>query len=444
MHAALFVSGRWSEEYVVFTFFRVWGLAGLMFRLRHVGLRPVSEALVYGYWLLVQALGRPLIAPALGLAWGVLAAMLMAAIRPWRRPGRVARWGLLLGLPVLFLLAAPVQEMWFWPMGAFAYLPALGGVGFAVLAVAGPGLRRDGDWIAVAAALVLAAFSVELGAFFAMILCLLLFVDAFRRGAPLRWMAVIAVPLLAAGVVMIWLLTGRASVPADMAVAGPLLRHPVASLVAAVPHVLGGMVGVGDGVWATLLGLAVRVLLGLGAWAALRQAWPAPVSRWQVAAVGVALVGASLLSIAGAFFQFGVLCCERQEAFRQALDLLMVVAVAGMLPRGGAWPGWPRGALAAPALLASAALVAAPPRVMALVAEYRVAPAHAAAEAVMWRSGEDRARSALEVVRTGDGPLLAGDQAAIGVYDLAHQPPWDVRGKMVFFGKTRATVTQGK
>ncbi len=445
MHLALLPAGRWFDEYFTFSFFRSWGLSGLAFRLRHWSMRPFSEALVYGYWLLVRAAGRPLIVPALALAWGILAAMLTAAIRPWRRPGRAARWALLLGLPVLFLLAGPVGEMWYWPLGAFAYLPALGGIGFTVLRMAGPGLRRDAEWMAAAAALTVAAFSTELGAFFALVLCPLLFIDLFRRGAPARQAAIIAVPLAAAGVVMVGLLTGRAAAGADLAIPGHLLRHPLASLIAAVPHVLAGLLGAGDdGAWATLRGLAARVLLGFGAWAALRQAWPAPVPRTRLAIAAAALAGASLLSVAGAFYQFGLLCCERQEAFRQALALLMVVLVAAMLPRGGVWPGWTRAARAAPALLAAAALAGAPPRVVALAAEYRVAHAHAKALAAMWRSGEDRASPTLRMVRTPDGPLLPGYGVVPGVYDLAHQPPWYVQGPMLFFGKTRLVVTQGK
>ncbi len=444
MHVALLPSGRWFDEYFTFAYFRVWGLGGLMFRLWHWSMRPVSEAMVYGYWLLVHAAGRPLVTPVLAMAWGVLGAMLAAAIRPWRRPGRVARWALLLGLPLLFLLAAPVEEMWYWPLGAFAYLPALGGVCFAVLAVAGPGLRRDRDWIALAASLTLSACSAELGAFFAVILCPLLFVDGFRRGLPLRWMLMIAVPLLTAGFVMICLLTGRAAIPVDTAVPGPLLRHAMASLVAAAPHVLGGIAGARDDAGATLRGVAARVLLGLGAWAALRQAWPAPVSRWQVLLVGVAMAGASLLSIAGAYFQFGALCCQRHVSFRQAMDLLTVVLVAGVLPRGGAGPGWTHVVLAAPALLVAATLVGAPPRVVALLAEYRVAQAQTRAKAAMWRSGTDPATPTLSMTRAIDGPLLAGYPLAPGVYDLAHQPPWYVQGPMLFFGKTRLVVTTAK
>lgn len=444
MHVALLPSGRWFDEYFTFGFFRVWGLGGLMFRLRHWSMRPVSDAMVYGYWLLVQAAGRPLVTPVLAVAWGLLAAMLAACIRPWRRPGRIARWALLLGLPLLFLLATPVEEMWYWPLGAFAYLPALGGVCFAVLAVAGPGLRRDRDWIALAASLTLAAFSAELGAFFAVILCPLLFVDGFRRGAPVRCMFMIAVPLLAAGFVMICLLTGRATIPVDTAVPGPLLRHAMASLMAAVPTVLGGIAGTSDDVGATLRGVAARVLLGLGAWAALRQAWPAPVSRWPVAAVGVAMAGASLLSIAGAYFQFGALCCPRHESFRQAMDLLMVVLVAGVLPRGGVWRGWTRVVLAPPALLVAAALVGAPPRVVALLAEYRVAPAQSRAKAAMWRSGQDHTSPTLEVVQVTDGPLLAGYPFTPGVYGLSQKLPWYVQGPMLFFGKTRLVVTKGQ
>ena len=99
MYAALLPQGQWYDEYIAFYGFRVYGWQGFLIRLLHWSPRPVSEILAFGYARIVYATGRPLIAPVLCLAWSVLFAFLVAALRPWQHPGRPARAAMVLALP---------------------------------------------------------------------------------------------------------------------------------------------------------------------------------------------------------------------------------------------------------------------------------------------------------------------------------------------------------
>ena len=438
MHVAMLRQGQWFDEYFTFSFLRVWGLAGVMIRLRHWGMRPVSEALAYGYCRLVLATGRPLIVPVLGLAWAMLFGFLAAALKPWRGPARLGRLALLLGLPAVFLVSAPVGELFYWPLGSLAYLPALGAACYAVLVLAGPGVHTDRAWSALAGALTVGALSAELGMFLALLLPPLLFADLFWRREPgsVRHAAIMSVPFLAAGVVLAFLLHGRAQAAAEMVQAGTF-HKALPSLIVALPHFAAGVLGVGDGLWASLRGVLARVLIAAGSREIVRRAWPGDVPRVRLVMVIAALGGTALLSIAGAYYQFGVLCCERHEAYRAAMYLLMYVAAGALVPRWRRpWRLFGRGG-AGVLLVTAACLVGAIVRVPALIAEYRLAPAQLAARRALFASGEDKAADTLVMDMVPMGPLLQAYHLAPGVYGMSPAPPWFVQGPMLFFGKSR-------
>jgi hypothetical protein len=445
MHLALLPQGQWFDEYFTFSFLRSWGWAGVAVRLQHWGMRPISEVLAFGYCRLVLLARQPLIWECLAFCWLVLFGLLALAIAPWRGPARSARCIVLLALPLLFLVSAPVGELWYWPLGALAYLPALGAAAYATMVLVGPGLRRDRDWIVLALVLTIAAFSSELGAFFALLLSPLLFGDLFVRQEPggIRQAAVIGVPFMAAGFVMASLMHGRAASQTEMMAAGSF-HHALPSLLRALPHALAGLSGWGDTGWQTLRALLSRAVLVAGSAGVLRCAWPAPVPRARVALVLVALAGTALLSIAGAFYQFGVLCCERHEAYRQALYVLMVAASAGLLPRRVRWPaGWRMADLSV-ALVTVAVTVAALPRVPALLAEYRDAHAQRKALKALFASGNDKATDTVTMILAPPGPLFQTYHIPPGQYSMTPTTPWYVQGPMLFFGKTRLVAIAPK
>ena len=435
MHLAMLPQGQWHDEFYTFSFLRARGLHGALTRLVNWGPRPFSELLIFIYWQAVRAWGGPLMAGVLAASWAMMWALLLAAIRPWREPARVGRWALALGLPALFLMAAPVAELWYWPLGSLAYMPALGAACYATFALAGPGVASRRGWIWLAAALSLGAWSVELGMFLAVLLSPLLAASAWRTDR--RAAAIMLVPLAASLLVAAGLAHGRTAQANEMVDAGTF-HHAWPSLAAAWPVFAAGLGGWGEDGGARVI--ATRGLLLAGAWVGLGAAWPAPVSRVRLAMAMAALAGAALLSVAGAYYQFGILCCERHEAYRQALYLLIVVAGAGLLPRRPL--GFDGRGAAAAWLVAFAVLLACPARVAALWAEYRLAGVQEAADAALFRSGTDRSVDTLQVLLAPPGPLLEGSHTVPGDYAIADDPPWYVKGPMMYFGKARMRVRQ--
>jgi hypothetical protein len=442
LHAVLLPQGVWNDEFFEFGMFRQFGWQGFLYRLEHWSPRPVSEALFWLYWLAVYATSRPLVGPALLAAWGIAAGLLAAAAQPWRRPGRAARLALVLALPAAALLSGPVEELYYWPMGALAYLPAIGAAGCVTLRLAGPGLRHASDRVMVAGVLILGALSVEMGAFLA--LCcgpLLLAADrvAARAWRPLAAATSLA-PVAVAFLVLVMLLFGRLT---DTTTYGPpgAGHHPFGSLFLAAPVFLREML-VPDSAplsaGALAASLLAKALFTGGAWAALGRAWPAPPPRLPLLALLGALAGTAYLSIAAAYYQFGAPCCERHASYRQALVLLMMVALAGMLPRRRPGPArrWP----VAPLLLALALLPSLPPRLLALAGEYRLIPAREAARATTFATGWAPGPAPIRFVRPPSGPLLRHAYLPRGYYRLAGNPAWYLQGPMLFFGKDSMEV----
>ncbi len=446
LHIRLLPQGTWRDEYFTFGFFRENGLHGLLYRFYHWSPRPLSEALIWLYWLAVQAAHRPLVAPALVVAWAMAGLFLGLAVAPWQRPGRTARLALWLTLPAAMLLCGPIGNLYYWPLGALAYLPALGAAAGCAVIAAGPGLRSDRHFWAVAGLLVAGAASVELGAFLAICCTPALLAIALRSRRLARVIAA-GTPLLAGGAALAMLLHGRVAVGGEAMTQSPLLHHIWPSLAAAVRRAVEeAVLGAGDDAAGLGLGAAALRLLAMGLFAAgvylcMSRAWPLPPHRPAAAGVLIGLAGTTLLSIATAYYEFGALCCERHASYRQALLLLMLVAACGIMPRRASWrwqPNWPVGAL----LLAASLLPAWPQRLAGLRVEYRLGASRAEATAATFASGLAPGSGPLRFVQKPDGPLLHFVVLPAGAYSLASKPGWPIAGPMIFFGKDRMSVEQ--
>ncbi len=81
---------------------------------------PVVESLRFVYFLLSNALHRPLVGPFLAAVW--LVSLLGVAMAGWA--GQVRRPLALAALVfVLSLLLSKPREMFYWPIGTASYLP---------------------------------------------------------------------------------------------------------------------------------------------------------------------------------------------------------------------------------------------------------------------------------------------------------------------------------
>jgi hypothetical protein len=432
-HAGLWPQGRWHDEYFTFYVFQLAGVRGELIRLWQWVPRPFSEFLIFSYWLGVRATGVPMIAQALAAAWAILIIGFLAVARPWAKPGSVARCALVLGPPALFLLAAPVGELFYWPFASLAYLPALAAASYSTVALAGPGLRERSDWVALAAALSLGAASVEMGTFLALCIApgLLLAAATGKGGASRLRLAAALAPLLTALTIMTMLLHGRVSRSAEMFGDASIYHNITLSL----------WLGAGDCIHEFLCpdgstvfaAAAVKLLVFLGVRECVARIWPATPARGPIFALLVGLAGAAFLSAVGAYFNFGKLCCERHAAYRQALFLLMPVAIAGL------WrPSRNRGL--GPVLLALAVLILLPSRLPALRAEYALAHLRGAALKTTFRSGRQPGSAPLDYVIPPTGPLLNFAMLTPGYYQMKQNPPPNIEGPMLFFGKSSMII----
>ncbi|MGI4977233.1 MAG: hypothetical protein ACRYG6_09850, partial [Janthinobacterium lividum] len=328
-HAGLIVAGQWQgDEWFNFSLFRTEGTGFLLHRVLTWSPRPVSELLVFGYARAVDALHRPLVTPVLALLWGALAAC-AAMLLPgagggvaWRARGLVV-----LAVLAFFLLGHQVAEMFYWPMGAAAYVGAIAALTLLVMLVLRGGHLSRGGAVWAAGAMVVAAGSAEVGAM-AVGAAALLLGAAQVRERPWR-AAVLAVPLGAALLVLGLILNGRASAGVALGTETATIHALWPSLRAAAAqfaHETVSLDAYPDGWRGLALGGATKLALFLGLRALCRAGLAGSATpRAQLWALAASLLAASFLSIAAALWQFGLVCCQRHDSFRQCLDVLVLL-----------------------------------------------------------------------------------------------------------------------
>jgi hypothetical protein len=435
-HFGLLPQGQWHDEYFGFFCWRLYGFDGELERLLQWGPRPLSELFIYFYYLAVKTANAPLLIPVLAFAWSTLGTGLVVATCPWRRPGRTGRAALALSLPALFLMVGPIGELFFWPYGALAYLPALGAACFVTLRLAGPGLDEAGGWTSLAVALALGAMSVEMGAFLTFSIAPGLLLVAFRLPAAGRWQRATAVlvPLAMASWVLFEVGNGRVPWVRETFGKHALFYHLGTDFRLAMGTLV--LEFIRPPGWSIGASLAAKLLVFFGARACLAAAWPRQQRRGPLYALLVGLTAAALLSIFGAYYSFGWLCCDRHETYRQALFLLMIVAAAGLWKPARVMFG-------ADFLLPLAVLINLQPRIAAVRAEYRLAGARAYAWHTLFASGLAPGPGKLDFVVAPPGPLFQYGMFPPGLYQMSQHPPTNISGPMLFFNKQSMQVRAG-
>jgi hypothetical protein len=422
-YAVLLPAGKWQgDEYINAVFVASDGWRAMRDRLTGWSPRPVAETLTWLYLAVSNALDRPLILPFLALLWAASLAVIAAAgyAGRLRQPVRLA-----LLLFTLALLLAKPGEMFFWPMGAVAYLPcwaALAAV--TVLHRAAPG--RHGA--ALALAMLLAAFSAEIGALTVLAYAALVAAAGPGRGS----LRPLILPALGGAAVCLLVLHGRMQPQRLLPAPGDgLAGNWAASLRAALPVFAQDSLGIAG--LPLLAGAGVKLLLVLG----LPQGPPAsrPAARLALLWAGALLLGA-FASIPLAYHEFGMLCCERHATLRQGMILLALATVAGLL--GGAFAPARQAVLAA-LLLALLAL-----RTPALLADWRDLTPVEAARDRNWTAGQAAGDSMVFRLVT-PGRIVNDDALPPGAYHRTPdgalgQTPWYAWGIMARFGKHALTI----
>lgn len=463
--AGLIPAGHWQDEFFTFAAFRKGGLQFYVERLLTWSPRPVSELLIYAYARVVGFFGRPLITPVLVLLWMTLIAGASIAVVSSARAGRATRRTMLVivaGAVALFLLGHPVSEVFYWPQGSMAYIPTLAVLvmlfGLFLVGVDSRSLR-----VACAVALVLAATVSELGAMFVaafagMQLVSLVVRAALRRDSVFRNLMVRAtipwiLPLIVAAGVFVLMKYGRLNSAAEVFGDPAIAHHAYASLIHTVPQYIMELVSL-DGqtlnsrnIW---LGAVAKTCYFAGVYVgirSIRQSLKAE-SCVQLIMFIIAIVAASFMSLFGAFYQFGVVCCERHDTMRQCMSILLlgsIAAVLAQLGRGGAKQHdadqKPRAALAwCPALILCAVIVSSLASGKLLANDYRRYGQFVAARSQTWASGAARG-PAMVVTQVTPGLIVGGVVRPAGEYVRSDETPWFLAGILDFFGKKSMTLT---
>lgn len=444
-HAALMPLGAWyPDEFIQFALHQRLGWAQVADRVFGWAPRPASELLLFAYSSMVAWLDRPGVTWVLAAAWAGVLGMLLAA-------GRLAglRPALSLVLMAAALIVARPGEMWFWPVAALAYLPAFAGLAAAALLLAGP-RRAGGADIALCLCLLLAAGSVEIGAIAVLILSLgLLLLHAVLRALGRRipaaapeWPAwVWILPLALALGVFVTTLLNRLGATFEVIVPGPAAGDTWQSTMASFRHMgrmFGGVPAEPESSGAMWLGLPVKLALVAGIWALLPQG-PASLPRGLACLVAAAAMFATAaVSMVLGYRQFGILCCERHETFRQALLVVGGLLFAAALPR----PAAPRLRAAGTLTLVATFATLLTLRSAALRHDLALRPAAGAIRGANWLSG--RAPGDGMVFRSQPkGRLTGGWTLEHGLHRRpdrgAALPPglnWHAFAILLFFDKT--------
>ncbi len=178
----------------------------------------------------------------------------------------------------------------------------------------------------------------------------------------------------------------------------------------------------------------------------------------------LALLGGAFLSVAAAFWQFGLACCQRHDATRQCLQVLALLALAALATaarpavtrsavarddgRGGAaWRLWDAAGGPACLLLAAGLAMAhrgpLEARLPSLVHDWRQYGAFTRARAAEWRSGRSPG-AAMRFPLPPQGLVVGETDWPAGTYAAPAAggtgTPWYAIGILLFFGKGEITV----
>jgi hypothetical protein len=329
----------------------------------------------------------------------------------------------------LSLLLAKPGEMFYWPDGAAEYLPSWAGLAaVTVLHRAGKGSHA----IALTLALLVVAFTTEIGAATVLVYTGLVVAALLGDHTLLRRLIPLTLPALGALFVALILLSNRMQTGEVMDATSGLAGNWPASLRAAVPAFAHETLGIAG--MPLLAGLAIKLLLLVS----LPAANAGSRRDYRFGAMWtLALFLGAFASVAAAYHQFGTLCCERHATFRQAMILLALLTLAGLL--GSALM------VQRSVLLAALLLVLLVARAGALYSDWHLRDQVFAARQRTWDSGAGPG-DAMTFFLAPAGRIINDDALPIGRYrrtsDIPVEgAPWYAWGIMAHFGKHALTIT---
>ena len=433
-YASLLPLGKWHpDEFTRLHSMQTYGWRALADMIFGWAPRPVSELILWAYDLIVTWSGQPHAAYFLAAIWAVtLAGLYFVARREQRHPALIATV-----LVAAFLLLEKPGEMFYWPVGAAAYLLQVATLGMACLLTAE---RQPDSWL-IGMALVAAAWCSEIGAMTVLLYC------AFLLVAQLSWVHRVRLCWPTWGVVVVASLfpivitaLHRRTINEVMLPGSPTVGSLWRSLIAALPDQLHELVTarLGAGWWVIPAALAVKLLLfsSFRAFAADRSVDTN--AKVRSVLLGLALTVSGFASIVLSYDKFGIVCCERHETLRATLTVLAIYSFAQAWPTRQSRP-WQAGLLALPLLAVFCW------RAPDLIYDHSLIGPTLSNRIALWQSGE---RPGPTMIWTNaPTPRIAdGDwRLPLGSYTLMSgagqgELDWRVRSILEFFGKQNLNV----
>jgi hypothetical protein len=454
LYLGLIGLGQWqADEYDNFARLRTRGWRFLFDRL-HWSPRPISELILTMYGWTVNQVHQPLIAPFLGLLWIVfIGAGLLGFFQDRAKRSYEENWLAFVAAASLmasFLVGGGLTEVFYWPVGASAYLLTLSSSILFFWQAAEGRLATSRGRTLSSFALVLAACSSEMGAMFVASYAFMKVLESMSERLTRR----IARP--AGTSILWWLLPGLVSLVVLSAlglnrfqqsepgftVASSTLGHPLLSVGAALRGLLSEVSGVAPGLRpsrsTSRLLSEIMMLLGIGLCRPLNTSSKA--SAREIGNLVTALLLACLLSLTTTYLHFGTAGGQRHQLLRHCW-ILMAASGMGMLLFSSRVAArvrvWPKRTIAGPIVLCLAVLV--PWHTGELIREYRAYPSIKRAIRENFKSGFQRGSDRIIYLLPPNKGVLAFAQIEPGTYTVgsgALYPAYILK----FFGKRTLVV----
>ncbi|MBV8375677.1 MAG: hypothetical protein JO279_01600 [Verrucomicrobia bacterium] len=340
LHFGLVDLGQWAlDEFSVIALYRDYGWTGFVHRLIGWSPRPISELLIWCYAYLVNWTHKPLIGLFLGSVWlTLISAPLISFLQIRKTSLKNSQGSLFLSLfafttIALFLLGHSPGQLFYWPMGAAAYLTTLSATTLCFLQLAFSLTENFLGRVITSFSLIIAAGSSETGAFFVIVFsCLSLAqmaVHAIRDTCRRQKVLWFLIPSLVGIGVFLLLLQNRVQ-NQDPLFRNPEYHHLLLSLKAAVGQTFKECLVTGQrlSTRSILLGLLLKGCFLL----ALRYCWLSSgmkVPRRQpMVVLAIALAATIYFSVAACYYGFGGPSNDRHHELRQCLIILFIATAA--------------------------------------------------------------------------------------------------------------------
>jgi hypothetical protein len=453
LHFGLVGIGNWAvDEFIVITSYRANGWAVFVDRLITWSPRPISELLIWAYACLVNWQHKPFIGFFLALLWLTLILAPLISFLQIRQPIFKHSRGSILFLYIFafaligfFLLGHNPGELFYWPIGAAAYLTTLSAIMVCFFQTALSLTESHAGHVITSLSLIFAAGSSETGAFFAVVFgCLSLIgmgVDTFRGSFSQRTIFWCLIPVIV-GIGVFGLLVENRARNQGAALAAAELHNLHLSLKAALGQTIKEYLVTGQrlSTRGVILALLLKVCFFLG----VRYCWVStgvrPPRKQVLLVFALSIIATTYFSIAASYYAYGEATNDRHHELRQCLIILLITIVAlfschyhflAFEIRRAQWLG-------IGFVFVTLALVV-PQRFSALKHDYRNYSVCVENRSKSWKSGLSDGDTMIWY-STPPGRIVKAYLVEPGTYDLESNPPARVTPLMHFFQKQHLEI----